>query len=394
MRILVLSFYYAPDLSAGSFRTTALVHRLSECLGRGDSIDVVTTLPNRYSTFNDKSAVEVELHGLVRVQRIALPVHKSGMADQSRAFARFAKEANRLVRARPYDLVYATSSRLMTAALGAWIARRQRTCLYLDIRDIFVDTIRHVLPTPSAWALAPLFSLLERWTVARACRVNLVSGGFRDYFAVRYPHVQYAYFSNGVDREFLEMNNAPEKAVGFPKRVLYAGNIGEGQGLHNIVPPLAKRMGDRVAFTIIGDGGRRSALENALKQAGVGNVELLPPTNRNRLIEAYQDADVLFLHLNDYEAFKKVLPSKIFEYAATGKPIWAGVAGYAADFIMKEISNAAVFRPADCEEAEAAFNRLRFRRTIRSEFTEKYSRDQLMRRMAEDVIAVAKGCAR
>jgi len=32
------------------------------------------------------------------------------------------------------------------------------------------------------------------------------------------------------------------------------------------------------------------------------------------------DADVLFLHLNAYKAFEKVLPSKIFEYAATGRP--------------------------------------------------------------------------
>ena len=46
--------------------------------------------------------------------------------------------------------------------------------------------------------------------------------------------------------------------------------------------------------------------------------------------------DVLFLHLNDYSAFRKVIPSKIFEYAATGKPIVAGVSGYAAEFLRHE----------------------------------------------------------
>ena len=72
---------------------------------------------------------------------------------------------------------------------------------------------------------------------------------------------------------------------------------------------------------------------------------LLQPVKRDELIEIYQSADVLFLHLNDFDAFKKVLPSKIFEYAATGKPIWAGVAGYAAEFITSKIENSAVFFP-------------------------------------------------
>ena len=60
MRILVMSFYYHPDLSAGSFRTTAFVKALSRQLPEGSSIDVVTTLPNRYQTFS-ANAVEHEI---------------------------------------------------------------------------------------------------------------------------------------------------------------------------------------------------------------------------------------------------------------------------------------------------------------------------------------------
>ena len=42
----------------------------------------------------------------------------------------------------------------MTAALGAWIARRKRARLYLDIRDIFVDTIGDMLPSAFAGGAA------------------------------------------------------------------------------------------------------------------------------------------------------------------------------------------------------------------------------------------------
>ena len=101
--------------------------------------------------------------------------------------------------------------------------------------------------------------------------------------------------------------------------VVYAGNIGEGQGLHSILPSVrAKHFEGKLKFKIIGDGGRLPQLEQALKAAAINNVELLNPVGRDVLIQAYQHADILFMHLNDYDAFLKVLPSKVFEYAALG----------------------------------------------------------------------------
>ena len=213
----------------------------------------------------------------------------------------------------------------MTAVLGAWVARKKRIPLYLDIRDIFVDTIKDVLPKHFAILAKPVFSLLESWAINSAAKVNLVSQGFSDYFSTRYPSQQFSYFSNGIDDEFLsESITESVPRTGGVVEVLYAGNLGEGQGLHAIIPDLAKKMQGRVHFKIIGDGGRKNALLAALVSAGVDNVELLPPMKRAQLIKAYLSADVLFLHLNDHDAFLKVLPSKLFEYGAMAKPIWQG----------------------------------------------------------------------
>ena len=168
--------------------------------------------------------------------------------------------------------------------------------------------------------------------------------------------------------------------------VLYAGNLGEGQGLHAILPGLANRMRLRVHFKIIGDGGRKEALRAALVSAGVDNVELLPPMDRVQLIEAYQTADVLFLHLNDYDAFRKVLPSKLFEYGAMGKPIWAGVSGYAAEFMRTELDNSAVFHPCNAAEAERVFSQLRLQNEPRDRFAAKFARGNIANEMADDVV--------
>jgi len=387
LKILILSFYYTPDLSAGSFRTTALVKALLDQLPEDAHIELITTLPNRYSSFSTE-APELEELPRLTVRRIKLPVHKSGMVDQSKAFFCYARQVLKFVRCGEYQLVYGTSSRLMTAALSAFVARRKRLPLYLDIRDIFVDTINDVLPKKTTLLAKPLFSLVERWTITRANHVNLVSKGFASYFQMRYPRQDYSFFTNGIDSEFIAMKNCENdiSKKDQPLTVLYAGNMGEGQGLHTIVPDLAKRFSGRLSFRLVGDGGRKLQLEQRLAELGCTNVDLLPPVNRVQLITEYQQADILFLHLNNYAAFRKVLPSKLFEYAAMGKPIWAGIAGYAAEFVKGEIDNAAVFRPCDVDNAVDLFETLSFTTQPRVNFVVKFSRENIMNQMADSII--------
>jgi glycosyltransferase involved in cell wall biosynthesis len=399
LKVLLLSFYFQPDLSAGAFRNTALVESLLKVLPGGSEIDVVTTLPNRYSGFSAEAPEEETRQG-VTIKRVKLPAHKSGMVDQSRAFLAYAQAVKRFVKGREYDVVYASSSRLMTAALGAFVARKLRVPLYLDIRDIFVDTIKDVLPRKLTWLMKPLFGAIERWTITGTDRLNVVSAGFLPYFETRYPGISKVVFTNGIDDEFLQV--APNASAAFRAEevedsqtnvveVVYAGNMGEGQGLHHIVPSLAKKLEDRVTFRLIGGGGRLQQLEDAIAEAGCTNVSLEPPVARKELIQIYQQADVLFLHLNDYDAFRKVLPSKLFEYGALGKPIWAGVAGYAATFIKENLDNAGVFSPCDSAGGVEAFAGLCIEDQPRPEFVNRFAREAIMDEMAQDLVALVNG---
>ena len=385
MKILILSFYYPPDLSAGSFRTAALVAQLESGLPAGSEIDILTTQPNRYHSLAAASPAEAQ-RGAVRIRRIALPAHHSGMRDQARAFTVYARSVLKLLAGEHYDLVYGTSSRLFTAVLAVLAGRKVKAPVYLDIRDIFVDTMQEVLPWPVAWLALPFLRLLERFTIGRADRINLVSAGFLPWYQSRYPAKQFDVHPNGIDAEFLEL--APRQTGrGGRALVLYAGNLGEGQGLHRVLPELAQRCADRFDFLVIGDGGRRAALQTALDAAGVTNVKLMSPVPRLELIPAYQNADVLFLHLNSHDAFLKVLPSKLFEYAASGKPLLAGVGGYAATFIQQNISHAAVFQPCDAEAGETALRSLSLQTIARKQFIEKYRRDRVMQQLAAILLA-------
>ena len=389
MRILVLTFYFRPDLSAGSFRTTAFVDALRGALPANAQIDVITTLPNRYKSFY-ADATDEESDGGVTVRRVRLPSHQSGMMDQAKAFRVYAVQVLKLIRGKNYDLVYATSSRMFTGFLGAICAKRLRAPLYLDIRDIFNDTIQDVLGNKYIKFIMPGLQAIERYTIGAANRVNVVSEGFLSYFQSRYPTQSFSFFPNGVDDEFIGIDfEKPPSNSPSQRRILYAGNIGQGQGLHQIIPALAAATEeDGFVFNIVGDGGARGELERNLVKAQVTNVLIRDPVSREELIGLYRESDVLFMHLNDLNAFRKVLPSKLFEYAATGKPILAGVSGYTAQFLSDHVNNAAIFPPCDVNEARNALRSLEVGLADRADFISRYRRENLTRGLACDVLQI------
>ena len=113
--------------------------------------------------------------------------------------------------------------------------------------------------------------------------------------------------------------------------------------------------------------------------------------SREKLIMYYQKANILFLHLNDIPAFKRVLPSKIFEYAVLGKPIVAGVSGYSAKFMLDNVPHVVVFDPGNIngflkaiEKAES----LNIKRKKINVFVKKYSREKIMNGMAEHILSI------
>ena len=129
-------------------------------------------------------------------------------------------------------------------------------------------------------------------------------------------------------------------------------------------------------------------LKDEIEKLSLSNVVLKKPVNRKELQAIYNNADYLFIHLNDYPAFRKVLPSKIFELATFGKPIIAGVSGYAAEFIKKEVSDSFVFEPCNAQQLVEFLSTDMASNTIeRKEFKLKYRRSNINKLMAESILS-------
>lgn len=388
MNILVLTFCYEPDLTAGSYKNSALVKGLLKEGGDNVNVDVITTQPNKFFSYEVKAPAYEEKKNL-KIWRIPVPPHHTGFLDRIWSYKTYYLETQKILKKQKtrYDVVYASTSRLFTGYLGARIAKKQKTTLYLDIRDIFVDSIKDVIK--NKWIklfLIPALKTIEKYTIKRANHINLVSGGFVNYFKKYYKGTISTY-TNGVDEIFYEYDfSKSEPDESQPKIITYAGNMGEGQGLEKIIPNIASRTNGKYLFKMIGGGGRKQPLIDKIKELNVTNVIFVEPVSREKLLAYYKDSDFLFLHLNDYPAFEKVLPSKIFEYAATGKPIIAGISGFSKSFMEQEVDNVIFFEQCNDEDLNEKLDHYAYKAHPRTDFLKKYRRTTLISKMANSIL--------
>lgn len=390
MKILYLTYYFRPDLCAGSFRNSSLFEAVLEQIGEDDFVHVITTVPNRYGSYSVEGLKE-ETGKNYRIDRLTVPMHASGMAEQAKAFTSYYKGVMNLIKNEKYDMVFASSSRLFTAFLGKRCAVKNHCPLYLDIRDIFVDTMKDIFKDKKIIRVTEgiVLGLIEKYTFKNANHINLISGGFRPYFN-KYKKPTYTEYSNGIDDVFIEAGQEPSTNTGKPYIITYAGNMGSGQGLEKIIPEAAKKLGPDYKFRLIGDGGKRKLLEEKLKELNVENVDLLNPVARKELIQYYKESTFLFFHLNDLEAFKKVMPSKMFEYGAFDKPIIAGVGGYAAQFVEKNIPNHILFNPTDVDDFVSQMKSYQLKFERREEFIKNFSRKSIDKKLAASIVGLLK----
>lgn len=390
MKILFLTYYFEPDLCAGSFRNTSLFKEVSKMIQSDDKMDIITTQPNRYDSYQ-LTAKKVENIGEnIKIHRIKIPNHNSDFLGQIKSFKAFYFEAMKISKRGNYDLVYASSSRLFTAFLGARIAHKNNAKLYLDIRDIFRESIMDIFKNSFIkFGLNLLLKPIENYTFRRANHINLVSKGFESYFK-KFNKSTFSFFTNGIDDIFLNQNFEDIVENKEKQTILYAGNIGEGQGLDIVLPLAAKALISKYNFIVIGDGGAKQKLIEAIRINEITNIEMHNPMNRDLLIKEYHKADFLFMHLNKHKAFERVLPSKLFEYGTFSKPLIAGVGGYAAEFIKENILNTILFTPGDHQEMVNKLNQYDYTELKREDFIKRFSRKQINEKMANSLLSLIR----
>ncbi len=385
MKILFLSYYFPPDLSAGSFRAESLILEFSKI--KNIDIDLLTTSPNRYENYRIKTDLSKTFKN-INVYRFKTFKFKLFILNQLISFLKYYLNVIKFTKNKNYDLIFCTSSRYMTAFLGTRVSKKIKSPLYTDIRDIFLDALPEFYPKFLIFFLKPLIRYFEKCILNQSNKINLISPGFYEYYKNFYPNFNnYDFYTNGIDNIFLKYN-FKKSQVSKKIQILYAGNIGKGQGLHKIIPNLSFDL-KNIDFLIIGSGSERKKLLKNLKRKKITNVKIIDPVSRIELLEYYKNTDILFLHLDDKKSNLKVIPSKIFEYACTNKPILAGVNGEIKNFIKNNIKNSYIFKPSDYLSAKTIILKNIFSEQSRAEFISMFNRVSICEKMIASILSTS-----
>lgn len=408
-RILFLSFNYYPDQSAGAIRSKILVRKIDE-LDKESKIFIFCSRPIRYG--QNKSTQEFQpdnLESNVKIIRFWVPFLGQSPLNHSISYSFFFFQA--LLSSffiRP-TIIFVTTAKLLTGFLAAISSKFTGAKLYIDVRDTFTDNFLYFYRWKKRVFLVSFFLLIENFILRSSYSINIVSEGFKEAFygcqkIIKKRNILLTNFTNGIEFNKVKLirKNINKKIKNhYQYQIHYAGNIGEAQDLLSLLinlnkdkETLKKMIASKIKIVLYGSGSQliliKELLNNKYKKENLLSkvVSYKGLLSREEIFADFCNADCLFLNLGLYKSLSMVIPTKLFEYAATPFPIIFSANGFTKNFINK-IDGTILFDPLDAKTLLRAINKSKKTKVNldkRNKFLENYDAELIYEAYAQHLL--------
>lgn len=386
-KILLLLDNFTPDLGASSFRFESVVRKL---LKNGYAVDVLCSYPNR---INMDCIEELNLKNL-NVFRVNKTILKGSTLSRGISYFKYLINSLKmgLKLGKNSDLIIASSPQLLVGVSGSIIALLNRKKMILDIRDLWPDIVLDMNIMKKYNPIYLGLKFLEKMMYLGADTIVYNSPGFKTYLEKQ--NKEMSLITNGLDDyilDFFKLQNTEKKMNSNKYKIMYAGNLGIAQDLV-LLTEFAEKYMNEVEVTLIGQGSQEKEIVSRIDEKKINNIKVLNSLPRQELLYKYLEADILFLQLKNIKMFQKTIPSKIFEYMATGKPIIYGLEGIGKQ-ILENFDQKYYFKCNDMESLCNTYELLKkdiINKNIKEidlkKLENEYSRNKLSERYVEVII--------
>lgn len=360
MRILIFAQWYPPE-------PAILLQELAQTLQSfGHSVEVLTGFPNYpsgtlYPGYSIRLRQREVLAGVPLVRVPLYPEHSRSGLRRALNYGSFALSAAILgpwFVKRP-DVIFVYHPPL-TVGFPAWVlSRLWRAPFVYQVQDLWPETLSATGMLGNRRAL-DVIERVARWVYRRATAILVISPGFRESLLKKgVPADKLRFVPNWADTDMYcaeapDTGLAEHLGLAGKFNVMFAGNVGEAQGLETVVEAatLLASAPAAIQFVIVGDGVALERLKASVREKGLRNVRFLGRFAESEMPGLFALADALLVHLRDDPLFRITIPHKILAYLASGKPIIAAVAGDAAAVVTA--ANAGITCPPQNPEALAS----------------------------------------
>jgi glycosyltransferase involved in cell wall biosynthesis len=376
VRILYVSQYFPPEIGAPAVR----VHDLARLwVDAGHDVTVLTGFPNHpngvlhpeYRKKIRRLTIREFVDGIKVVRSWLIPLPNRKASERILNYSSFcASAALRGLFLRKFDVVVATSPQLLVGLSGFAIARLRGAKFVFEVRDLWPESLVATGVSGEGSILYRSMLALSRRLYRKADHLVVVTDAFKRYIAEHFDCApeKIDVIPNGVDLEWLQQARASYVAEERDNFVVsFIGTIGHAHGVDAVLraAEILRRSHPDVLFRIIGDGAEREKIQAAIRAEGIENVKILQQQPRSKVPALIWDSDVCLVLLKRSEIFKTVIPTKMLEFMACGRPVILGVEGQALE-ILEEAQAGIAIPPENAEALAAAVLRLRADSTLRA----------------------------
>jgi glycosyltransferase involved in cell wall biosynthesis len=254
-----------------------------------------------------------------------------------------------MVRKNKYDLVFVYGlSPILLSIPGIFISKIKGVKIILWVQDLWPESLMATKSIQNSLVIS-MVGHVVKWIYKSMDLILVQSHAFIDEVKKMTIEKDIKYYPNSVDPSFYNYSLKNHKDIEAEQKnndnfnVVFAGNVGIGQGVEVIVEA-AKILSetDNIQFVIYGSGSRLEWLEEQKKQYNLKGIILKGRHPVESMPQLLSNASALLVTLSDEPIFAKTIPNKIQAYLAVGRPILACLNGEGARVINEAKAGIAV----------------------------------------------------